>query len=54
MIYSHSRYLNWMLDKELIALVKRAERNISVKITQKGLKTYDIMVEWIKENVGEL
>ena len=50
----YSKYLNWIVEKELIKIEKLSERNIKVKITQKGLKTYDIMVEWIKENVGEL
>jgi predicted transcriptional regulator len=50
----YSRYLSWMVEKELLEIEKLAERNIRVKIKQKGLKTYDIMVEWIKENVGEL
>ncbi|WP_455393127.1 winged helix-turn-helix domain-containing protein [[Eubacterium] cellulosolvens] len=48
------KYLNWMVDKELLVLEKRASRKIEVRITKKGLKTYDLMVEWIKENVGEL
>jgi len=37
-----------------LEIEKMAKRNIIVKLIQKGLKTYDIMVKWIKENVGEL
>ena len=50
----YSKYLGWLVEKGLMKIEMKTERNIKVKITQKGLKTYDIMVEWIKENVGEL
>ena len=50
----YSKYLNWMIKKDLLMVEKISKRNIRVKITQKGLETYDMMVEWIKENVGEL
>jgi predicted transcriptional regulator len=50
----YSRYLKWMVKKNLLQIEKQSERNIRVKITKKGLKTYDIMVDWIRENVGEL
>jgi len=50
----YTKYLNWMVDRGLLVLEKKGSRNIEVKITQKGLRTYDIMIEWIKENVGEL
>ena len=50
----YTRYLSWMLDKELLLIEKTGERNISVKLTPKGLKTIDIIVDWLKENVGKL
>ena len=49
----YKKYLEWLLEKQLVALSLDPEGAERIAITPKGLDTYKRLVEWIKETVGE-
>lgn len=46
------RYLDWMLEKGLLAMAPDGEGMDQVTITAKGLETYSTFVTWIYDTVG--
>ncbi len=42
-------YLDWMKSKDLVV-----EEDSQVKLTEKGINSYNKLVDWVIENVGKL
>lgn len=49
----YKKYLDWMIEKDLVALSVDGNGSERVAITPKGRETYDRLVQWIKETVGD-
>ena len=47
------KYLDWMVAKDLLTLTVDGDGAERVAITPRGARTYERLVEWIKETVGE-
>ncbi len=46
-----SRYLAWMMDKELVTLINSGDGHERIDLTDKGEESYRKLVQWINEMI---
>lgn len=47
------RYLEWMLDRGLVAITTEKDRHEYIRLTSKGVDAYHKLVLWIEDVIGD-